>query len=444
MARIRVRKETGTLYFDFSFRGVRCREQTALEDNAANRRKAAKVMATIEAEIKLGIFDYACHFPTGQRARIFSSPMPDQASHSPVRGLRNLAAAGVGTGSLEVLPEAGHPTVPEATPPFAQFVTTWLVESEVQWRNSYRKTVKGIVDQHLLPKFGDMAVGAISRATILEFRAETAKAKGRRRAALSPRRVNAVMNILSQIMKEASDRYQFASPYYNVKPLKLAKTDIDPFSLNEVRKIIDSVRKDYREYYIVRFFTGMRTGEVDGLKWKWVDFEHRLILVRETIVGGLEDEATKTIESHRDIQMSEVVYQALLRQRDRTGKQGKFVFCNREGQPLDHNNVTKRVWYPLLRHLELKARRPYQSRHTAATLWLASGENPEWIARQMGHATTEMLFKVYSRYVPNLTRRDGSAFETLLRHHFATTVVGGTSSAAPDVRIPAGTSNHDQ
>ena len=55
-----------------------------------------------------------------------------------------------------------------------------------------------------------------------------------------------------------------------------------------------------------------------------------------------------------------------------------------------------------------------QTRHTAATLWLAAGEAPEWIARQMGHASTEMLFKVYSRYVPNLTRKDGSAFERLL------------------------------
>ena len=91
-----------------------------------------------------------------------------------------------------------------------------------------------------------------------------------------------------------------------------------------------------------------------------------------------------------------------------------FVFCNREGLPLDYKNINNRVWKPLLRHLGLKVRRPYQCRHTAATLWLGAGENPEWIARQLGHATTEMLFRVYSRYVPNLTRRDGSAFERLL------------------------------
>ena len=90
----------------------------------------------------------------------------------------------------------------------------------------------------------------------------------------------------------------------------------------------------------------------------------------------------------------------------------------RTGGPLNHNNLTKRVWYPLLRHLGFRKRRPYQTRHTAATLWLAAGENPEWIARQMGHTTTEMLFRVYSRYVPNLTRRDGSAFERLLINEF--------------------------
>jgi integrase len=163
----------------------------------------------------------------------------------------------------------------------------------------------------------------------------------------------------------------------------------------------------------VRFFTGMRTGEIDGLKWKYVDFRKRQILVRETYVKG-EMTYTKTDHSQREIDMSEVVYQALKAQQGVTGKY-ELVFCNADGKPLDYNNVSKRVWYPMLRYLGLRRRRPYQTRHTAATLWLAAGENPEWIARQLGHSTTEMLFKVYSRYVPNLTRQDGSAMERLLR-----------------------------
>ena len=175
----------------------------------------------------------------------------------------------------------------------------------------------------------------------------------------------------------------------------------------------DSLRSDFRHYYTVRFFTGMRTGEVDGLKWKYIDFERRLIMVRETIVAG-EEEYTKTDFSQRDIQMTQVVFDALKEQEKSTRKLSDFVFCTRTAKPLDHKNVTNRVWYPLLRHLGIAKRRPYQSRHTAATLWLASGESPQWIAMQLGHANTEMLFRVYARYVPNLTRRDGSAFERLL------------------------------
>lgn len=88
-------------------------------------------------------------------------------------------------------------------------------------------------------------------------------------------------------------------------------------------------------------------------------------------------------------------------------------------------------------------RRPYQMRHTAATLWLASGEAPEWIARQLGHTSTEMLFRVYSRYVPNLTRQDGSAMERLLASRMATgnlvpAVQEGPvpTSGAPAVYVP--------
>jgi len=154
-------------------------------------------------------------------------------------------------------------------------------------------------------------------------------------------------------------------------------------------------------------------GREFGLQWQYVDFDRRQILVRQALVKG-KLIYTKNDGSFRTIDMSQQVYDALKEQQKVTGEEMGFVFCNRDGGPLSHNNVTKRVWYPLLRYLGLRKRRPYQTRHTTATLWLAAGESPEFIARQMGHTTTEMLFRVYSRYVPNLTRQDGSAFEAVV------------------------------
>ncbi|MGC9491103.1 tyrosine-type recombinase/integrase, partial [Vibrio genomosp. F10] len=95
-------------------------------------------------------------------------------------------------------------------------------------------------------------------------------------------------------------------------------------------------------------------------------------------------------------------------------KSSDFVFTNGKGKPFNYAVVSRTIWYPTLEKAKLRKRNPYQTRHTFATLLLASGESPEWIANQMGHTTTTMLFRVYSRYVPNLTRRDGSAFVKFL------------------------------
>ena len=406
MASIRARKDNGMLFIDFRYQDKRYREQTALGDTAANRKRLQKVLDRIEADIAAGTFDYRRFFPGSKNAAKFD-PAPG-------------GMVGSATAAVVALPSAAASVA--STPRFKDFAETWFAEKEVEWRRSYRTTIRRELDRALIPKFGEKEVGQISKADVLAYRAELGKATAKgKQSKLSAARINKMLNPLRQILNEAADRFDFRTPFDSVKQLKTKRTDVDPFTLAEVKQVLDTVRPDFKQYFTVRFFTGMRTGEIDGLQWKYVDFENRLILVRETVVGG-EEEYTKTDGSQRDIQMSQLVFDALKAQFEATGKLSKFVFCNRLGTPLDHKNVTNRVWYPLLRHLNLKKRRPYQCRHTAATLWLASGEAPEWIARQLGHTTTEMLFRVYSRYVPNLTRRDGSAFERLITQTLGTTL----------------------
>ena len=393
MGSVRARTDNKLLFLDFRFREERCREQTALPDTAPNRKRLQKVLERIETEIAAGTFDYRQFFPNSRQAAKFDQVMLPTAAV-------NAASQASGAGP--------------ATPLFKDFADVWYSEKEIEWRKSHKSLIRSELDRSLVPEFGDREVGQISKADVLAFRAKLAKvtAKGKK-TPLTAARINKMLNPLRQILNEAADRFNFRTPFANIKQLKIKRTDVDPFSLDEVRTLLETVRTDFRSYFTVRFFTGMRTGEIDGLQWKYVDFDRRLILVRETVVNG-EETYTKTDGSQRDIQMSQLVFDALKDQEKGSRHLSKFVFCNRDGLPLDYKNVTNRVWKPLLRHLGLKDRRPYQCRHTAATLWLASGEAPEWIARQLGHTTTEMLFRVYSRYVPNLTRRDGSAFERLL------------------------------
>ena len=412
MPSIRVHKPNGALFFDFTFQGQRCREYTLLPDTPANRKKLEKVLAKIESEINAGTFVYANYFPNSKALKRFARVNDGKLATT---------AEIETTAELTETPSAERITGSQATGPlFSDFATQWFKEHEIEWRRSHIRSLRSTLDGRLIPHFGRKVVSSITKSDILAFRATLAKVKGRGdKEGLSPKRINEIIGTLCQIMDEAADRFEFTTPTTNIKRLRVRKVDVDPFSLQDVQSILATVRTDYRHYFTVRFFTGMRTGEVHGLKWRYVDFERRLILVRETFVLG-EDEYTKTDGSQRDIQMSQPVFEALAKQYEVTGKLSDYVFCNLMGAPLDNKNFTDRIWYPLLRHLGLQERRPYQMRHTAATLWLAAGEAPEWIARQLGHTSTEMLFKVYSRYVPNLTRQDGSAMERLLASRLAT------------------------
>jgi len=384
-----VNNRDGKLYLDFRFKGVRCREHTKLVDTPTNRQNLGKVLALLEQQIKVGTFDYGHHFPDSPKVEQFGQ-------------LARLAQQKTAGGRMS----------------FGGFAPQWLEEKRVEWRASQFETVEGILRCHLMPAFGEVSIGAISKSDILQFRVQLCALNQVSEKPLSPSRINHIMTYLRLILNEAAERFGYETPWRNIKALPIPRSDVQPFTLEEVQLILANVRSDFRLYYTVCFFTGMRTGEIDGLTWSNVDLKRRCIHIHHSLVRG-ELGPTKSSGSYRTIQMSQRVHDALSEQWQRSGGKSLFVFFARSGQPLNHRNVTRRVWYPLLRHLKLEQRNPYQTRHTAATLWLAAGESPEWIARQLGHANTSMLFRVYSRYVPNLVGRDGQAFEQLLDDEFA-------------------------
>lgn len=299
-------------------------------------------------------------------------------------------------------------------PTFEGFYKTWHGQMAPQWRRLHRQGVDDVFRAHLLPRLGNVPLDKIDRDAVFELRAALAQAPGRGGRPLSASRINKVMRLFSQMIGEAAMRYPIESPCKGIKPLRIVQPEIQPFSLEEVKLIIDSIRPDHRDYMLTRFLTGMRTGEVDGLHWEHVDFRLNVIKVRGIYSAGMRESGGKTASASRDIPMLPQLRQALLARHEARDRSIPWVFHTRNGKPIDAHNFTNRIWYPLLDHLGLAKRRPYQTRHTAATLLLASGESPEWIARILGHVNTDMLFKVYSSYVPNATHQDGSEIERII------------------------------
>ncbi|MGX9417744.1 Arm DNA-binding domain-containing protein [Vibrio sp. WJH972] len=387
MGVINVRNEK--LVLQFRYKGKRCREQTQLADNKTNRNRLERLMKKVEAEIVLDTFDYSKYFPNSSAAKRFADVKRREVS------------------------ARSYFDSPES-PKFEEFAQTWLMEMKIEWSKGHIIDVEGIVNKYLIPMFGSKKTSAITKQQILQFRTILAKVPGRTGGFLSPSRINHIMTPLRMILNEAADRYNFTSPWKNIKALKVGRTDVAPFSVLEVEKVIESAPDEFKCYLITRFFTGMRTGEIDGLMWKDVDLANKVITVSQSLNRG-EVSGLKTQGSYRTISLIDRVVNALREHKLKSGNNSSFVFTNEKGLPLNYQVVSRTMWYPTLEKAGLKKRNPYQTRHTFATLLLASGESPEWIANQMGHTTTTMLFRVYSRFVPNLTRDDGSAFEAFLQ-----------------------------
>jgi integrase len=267
MASIRCRKDTGLLFLDFRNKGQRCREHTLLTDTPANRTRLQKLADKIERAITQDTFVYAEFFPDSPRAKTDAMP---GANGQPA--LATAIAYGL-QGTPNVIP----------TPTFSEFAELWILESEPRWRKHYRDAMRDTLDRIINPYFGSKHLTEITRADVLGFRAEIAKRKGRAGESLSGKRINKLMSILKAILTEGCDRYGLNSPGRGIKPLKQKRADIHPFSIDEVERLIATVRDDYRPYLTVRMLTGMRTGEADGLQWIDIDFEANVFKITRTV-----------------------------------------------------------------------------------------------------------------------------------------------------------------
>ena len=190
------------------------------------------------------------------------------------------------------------------------------------------------------------------------------------------------------------------NPAQHLANAKVQKEAPDPFTLEEAEAILGHLKNQpvFHNYFELAFFSGMRTSELIALTWHDIDFQRQSARVNKASVAG-EMKSTKTY-SYRDIELNSRALAALRRQWQKTGLAGGFVFINpKTGHPFENDKVPWRPWQSAIKIAGVRYRKPYNTRHTFATLNLMAGANPMWVARQMGHTTMKMLLENYSRWI---------------------------------------------
>ncbi len=374
----------GKLWVDFRYLGKRVREPSGLCGTPLNRKRVRKQLDLIIAEIENGIFEFSKRFPHSNRKDFFAE----------------LEGCTITKGPNEVF--------------FEDYLSKWWQEMKPGMSVSMIRDYSSILSNHHIPYFGNTPFSGFTPLGMKKFVSTLKGKKNQHGKPLSAKRIQNIMIPLRVIVRDAIAEYgwsAFQDPFAGVKLPKVRKTSVQPFRFQEWKLLTKHIPKWYRLYFEFAVQTGLRPSEQVALKWVAID--DKFIHIELSRVRNIEKEDLKTEDSRRRVEIRPAMRAALLKQWELTKDfNSPYVFINTRGRPILQDKL-REIWAKAMKKSELRYRRMYETRHTFASWALGAGESAEWVARTLGHVDTSMVYKTYGRYIPNLTRRDGSAFEKL-------------------------------
>jgi integrase len=233
---------------------------------------------------------------------------------------------------------------------------------------------------------------------------------------LAPKTVNHAVALLKQLLTQAVDwGYLATSPLGKIRKLRLPRRVLPIWTPAELRRFLLTAHDAWRPVWVVGAFAGLRPGEQQAMRWTeetWPDFVANKIHVttsyeaRSKVLG-----APKTDRSVRDVDMVPTVRAVLEALPSRV--RGGFVFPGVHGGPFPRS-PWRRAWDHTILAAKVRRIRPYDLRHTFASLLIAAGKNPLYIARQMGHYSAGFTLDTYGHLMDALPRRQVEFIDELV------------------------------
>jgi integrase len=379
---IRDHEHVKSLQVDFTYRNVRCRESLRLEPTAANVKYAAGLRFEIQRKIKDGTFRYADYFPDSPRAVLFGHAPAKKTVGDLLRASLTGYENAVKNGQMSPSTLAG-----------------------------YKKLING----RLLPKFDTTLLKDLTPALLREWVASLGVTAKTARNIVSPLR-SVLDDAMNDELIDHNPLDKIALKKLLTRTAKKSEYEVDPFDDAEKTAIIAGAGAAAPLFQFA-FWSGLRTSELIALAWEDVDWVNGIIRVTRAVVAKTE-KGTKTEAGTRDVLLLPLARAALVSQKAHTflnpaDEQGRTrIFHNpRTGTPWETDaQIRKTCWQYILKRAGVRYRNPYQTRHTYASTLLSRGENPWWVAKQMGHVDVEMVFRHYGKWIPN---KDGGQYQTV-------------------------------
>ena len=306
----------------------------------------------------------------------------------------------------------------------SEYLKRWLNDSAETVRPRTWERYEQNSRIHIVPALGKVKLRALTPTHVRGLYRQKLE------SGLAPRTVNYIHQTLHKALRQAvADGLVPRNVASVVRAPRPAKKEMRFLDLEQAEALLEAARGDRLEaLYVLAIRTGMRQGELLGLRWSDVDLETGTLHVRRTLAstkGGVAVYNPPKSGKGRGLMLSEKTIEALRRHKAAQNEQRlqlgglwedhDLVFPDPWGKPTRRWTLDRRSFVPLLERAGLAGAITFHGlRHTFATMMLKGGINVKVVSEMLGHADVALTLNVYSHVLPGMQVEAARKIDELL------------------------------
>ena len=301
-------------------------------------------------------------------------------------------------------------------------VGAWMDEwfenyAKIKVRPSSHQTYRGYIDNHIKPNIGKVPLEKLTSLELQKLykkllnsgRIDRVESKYQAKG-LSPKTVRNIHQIIASAMKLAKEqRLIVADPTEGCALPKLEHREMKTLPVEQLASFLREAKDSgVFEIYYIELAPGLRRGELLGLKWEDIDFEHGNLRVKRQIArinGEVVEAPLKTKNAYRTLPLAEDTIAVLKQQKKKVGS-SPWVFLSPTGGPVSPDSVLHML-HRVLKRAGLPRIRFHDLRHTFATLALQNGVDVKTVSGMLGHFSAGFTLDTYA-HVTTASRRQAA------------------------------------
>ena len=305
-----------------------------------------------------------------------------------------------------------------------QWMDIWFENwAKVKVRPSSHQTYRGYIENHIKPRIGDIQLAKLTTLDLQKLykdllaggRVERTEAMHQPKG-LSAKTVRNINQVISSAMDFAKEqRLILCNPTDGCALPKPAHKEMKTLSADQLAAFLREAKESgVFELYYIELATGLRRGELLGLKWSDIDFNQGVLHIRRQIAridGEVVEAPLKTENSYRILPLGADAVGILLEQRKKTN--GEYVFPSPTGGPISPDSVLHML-HRVLKRAGLPEVRFHDLRHTFATLALQNGVDIKTVSGMLGHYSAGFTLDTYAHVTTAAQKQAAQTMGNLL------------------------------